>query len=120
MTIIAGGMENRRHDHRLPGFQYFVDHAVREAVGIAPAHVLSRMTTGIEKGIFGQCIPYLDNFLDEFRPESGLPAFIPSGGFRHILLHFRAELDPPVHFAKRERRRAFISSSGTAESGFRQ
>jgi hypothetical protein len=76
------------------------------------------MTAAIQERVFGQRIPHADNLLDKFQPESGLPAFILSGGFRHILLHFRAELDPPVHLANRERRRVFISSSGTAESGF--
>jgi hypothetical protein len=35
-----------------------------------------------------------------------------------ILFNARLELDPPTHLVKRERRRDFISSRGTAESGF--
>ncbi len=40
---------------------------------------------------------------------------IPSGCLDHARLHFRAELDPPLHLEKREQSRVFISFSGTAE-----
>ena len=77
------------------------------------------MATAIEQRIFRECIPHPDDFLHEIGPESRLTGFIPSGGFGHVRFYFRTEFHPSRHFVKRERRRAFISSSGTAEAGSR-
>ena len=118
MTVVPGGMQDCSDDHRLRWFDYFIHDAVREAVGVTPANVLPGMTAAIEQRIFCERVPNADNFFDKLRTKSRLPGLISGSGFRHILLHFRAELDPPLHRTKRERRRAFISSSGTAVAGF--
>jgi len=76
------------------------------------------MPAGIEQGIFRQRVPDLNDFFDEFRPESGLLRFIPTRGFRHVRFDFRPEFHPPVHFLNCDRRRDFIVASGTAEAGF--
>jgi len=112
-------MQHRRYNHRLPRFGNFIDDAIGEAVWVTPSDVLVRMTPTIEEWVFGQCIAHADDFLCKLHPQPRLTRFIPCGSFGYILFHFRPKLDLPVHFPKRERKRAFISASATAEAGFR-
>jgi hypothetical protein len=72
MFIIPRGVQNCRYHNRMFRFQDFVDDAVGKSFWVTPADVFARMTAGIEQRIFRQCIPDLNDFLDEFRTQSGL------------------------------------------------
>lgn len=116
---ITGGMKHAGNYHCFLGFQYLVDDAVWKTFGITPADVLNRVSSAIQKWVLRKSLPNSDDFLDKFRSKPRLAAFVPRGCVRHVLLDLRAELAFPNHFEKRERRRAFVSSSGTAEPGLR-
>ena len=118
VTVVTCRMQDCRHNHRLPGLDHFVNDAIRKAVWVTPANVLVRMAAGVEQGIFRERVPDTDDFLHELHAQPGLPGFISNRRFGNVLLNFGSNDHPPVHFGKRECRRAFISSSGTAESGF--
>ena len=74
----------------------------------------------MKQRVSGERVPDPDDFLHKLGAESRLTRFIPCSGFDHVPFHFWPEFDLPVHLPKRERNRALISSSCTAELGFRR
>ena len=117
MAIVPRSVQHSRHNDRLPGFIDFVNDTVWKAVGITPADVLARMFPGVEERVFRKGVPQADYFLHEPGSKSGLPAFIPIGGFGNVLFDFGSDDHPPAHLAGRERNLAFMASRGTAEPG---
>ena len=107
-------LTHRRNDHGMFRFNHFVHHAVRESLRVTSSDIPRLVPTTMEVRIFCQSIPNANNFLNKIRPHR-LLCIIPSGCLDHAWLHFRAELDPPLHLEKREQSRVFISFSGTAE-----
>ncbi len=118
IPIVPRRMQHCRHDHR-PLSLHNLNDAVRETIRVSPADVPRRMPSAVQQWVVAQRVTNPEDFLDEFRAEPRAAVFIPRRSLGHVPLHFGAELHPPVHCGKRERRRAFISSRGTAEPGFR-
>jgi len=114
---MPGRVQHGCHLYCLRGLMDFVDHPVGKALGITPADVFDRMSAAVEQRVFRQRIPDPDDFLDKLRAQSGLPAFLPVRRLGNILFDSRSELDAPAHLQRRDRSRAFISSSDTAEAG---
>jgi len=113
-------MNHRCHDYYPFGFIHFVENPIGKPFRIAPANIPVWMLSAGQQWILLQRTPNPDHFFDEFQTQPNLSVLIPGARLHHVLLHFRAEFDPPAHRARRARTRASISASGRAEAGFRR
>ena len=117
LPIMPSGVKHCRDNHGLFRFVHLIHNTIRETLRIAPSNILGAIPTAVQQRIFRQRIPNANDLLRKLCAQSRLARLIPSGGLRHVLLYFRAELNPPIHLENRSRSRVFISSNGTAESG---
>lgn len=117
---MPGSVEHRSNDYGLLLFENFVDHSVREAVGVTPANIPVWVTPGVQHGIFRKGIPDANHFLNKLVSQSWLPRLVPGRCVCHVSFHFRTELDAPFHRESRERTFAFIASRDTDDFGFRR
>lgn len=97
MPILACGVQYRRNSHHPLAFVDFIDHAVGKPLWVSPMDVLDRMQPTTEQRISCQRVPHLNDVLDKPSPKSGFADFISFGSLGNIALHFRSELDAPIH-----------------------
>ena len=116
VAVVTGGVENGGYNDDMLGFTHFINHAVGKPVGITPADVLTRMTTGIKQRIRLQRIENLNHLFTKFSTQTCLLRIIPDCGLGHVMFDFGTNHHAPVH--DRERSRRFISSNGADEAGF--
>lgn len=117
---MTGRVKNGNHENRFPDFIDAIDHAVREALGIPPAHVHHRVTPRTGHGVLRNVIPKSDDFIHKLVPKSCFPSLIPVGRLSDVLPNLRPEFHTPFHPAELERSDAFMSASEIAEDGSRR
>ena len=113
---MSSGVKHSRNNHDPFRFVHLIHNSIWKTRRISPSDILCAVPSAVQQWIHRQRIPNANDLLHKLRAQSRLARLIPSGGLRHVLFHFRAEINPPIHFEKRSRRRVFISSKGTAES----
>ncbi len=113
-------MEHRSNDHEPIHFNHFKNDPVGESGRIPPADVLGGVSAGIQQRIIRKRVPHANNLINEFGTQACLSVLIPCSSPGDVFLHLREEFNPPVHLENRSNKRAFISSSGTADEGSRR
>jgi len=68
---VTGGVNHSRNNDQLTFFDYFINHAIGKSFWIAPADVLGRMLSAVQKWIYLKGVKYREDFFDEFSSRPG-------------------------------------------------